>query len=498
MSFFKISIIITCFFLVPISATAQNKLYQEVFTEIANSFGESKPLPELEIISKDKRCKIPAQYLPNKAVIQIEQCLIDITTKFGKDSTTALAILMGHELAHYYKEHEWCSEFAYSIRETDLGKKIIGISKDQRKINESQADDLGLYATTMAGYKPFEIYPKLIDAIYEFYELPQQLEGYPSKEERKVIATNALNKISNLYPVFLSGNFLFYKGNYQEASTCYEHLLKYFPSRENFNNLGVSKLLFVISEKDKIDLPFILPIEIDPKTRLIKLTLRSSIGNSDNLSERYLEEAKSHFNESIKKDKTYIEAYINYAICLLLQENYEGALGKINELELVSKNLSDKALSIKAIAYYLDQQQAKAIKIINQIEEESAGFHYNAEIIRKGYSFFESKIELIEWQETMIHTFQQRETRILTTTQKTTNLVMTDWVEFNENQQIGFSWQNSSPIIEIVTKGESWMLSVEEAPNDGKLTSGFEFKKEGIIEYISPQKVNIYTYHKKQ
>lgn len=496
MNILKFLAVITLFLLTPDSTIAQNKFYQDVFTEIANSFGESKPVPKLEIINRSSRCKIPAQYIPDRAVIQIEQCLIDVTKQFGKDSTTALAILMGHELAHYYKQHEWCSEFAYSIRETDLGKEIIDISKDQRKINESQADDLGLYAITMAGYKPFEIYPRLIDAIYEFYKLPQQLEGYPSKEERKLIAKEAEKKIAKLYPIFLSGNFLFYIGNYQSAAKCYEYLLKQFPSRENFNNLGVSKLLYVISEKDKIDLPFILPIEIDPKTRLIKPTLRSSTGNSDNLTDQYVEDAKRYFGEAIKKDKNYLDAYTNYAICLLLQENYEGALGKINEIELVSKELPDRALSVKAISYYLDQQQKKAINILSQIEDRSPVFQYNSQLIKKGYSFFESKIDLIEWQENMLQTIK-RQQPYLSVTQENSVPLINDWIELDEEKKIGFRWTKNNVDIEISSDNESWVVAVKEGPNNMNMTSGFVFKQQNILEYISSQKVNIYTYFKK-
>jgi tetratricopeptide (TPR) repeat protein len=403
---------------------------------------------------------------------------------------------MGHELAHYYKEHEWCSEFAYSIRETDLGKKIINISKDQRKINESQADDLGFYAITMAGYKPFEIYPQLIDAVYSFYRLPEQLEGYPSKEERKLIAIEAEKKIAKLYPIFISGNFLFYIGDYQGASRYYEYLLKFFPSRENFNNLGVTKLLYVLSKKEKTDLPFILPIEIDPNTRLTKPTLRSSVEESENLTKQYLEEAKNHFNEAIKKDKNYFDAYVNYAICLLVQENYEGALGKINELALVNKRLPDKALMIKAMAYYLDQQQRKAINILSQIEKTSAADKYNTEIIRKGYAFFESKIELIEWQENMLQTIRKQQPNSTTTPNNNTPEV-NEWVELSGGDQIGFKWGKTVLSIEIIYNNESWFVTVKERTNDINLTSGFVFTQEGILEYISPLKLNIYTYSTK-
>jgi hypothetical protein len=77
----------------------------------------AKPIPKLEIT---KTCKSSAKYLPSEQKIQIEECLIQLTKSFGKDSINALAIIMGHELAHYYKSHEWSREFAYSLRGTKI------------------------------------------------------------------------------------------------------------------------------------------------------------------------------------------------------------------------------------------------------------------------------------------------------------------------------------------------------------------------------------------
>jgi tetratricopeptide (TPR) repeat protein len=478
-------------------SSAQNNFYQDIFHDIAASFGDSKPVPQLEIIHRDKRCKIPAQYLPNRGVIQIEQCLLDLTKEFGKDSTTALAIIMGHELAHYYKQHEWCSEFAYSVKGTDLGNKIINISKDQRKINESQADDSGLFAIMMAGYKPFDIFPKIIDKIYNFYKLPEQLEGYPTKEERKRIAQEAEKKASKLYPVFLAGNFLFYVADYQKSAECYEYILKHFPSREVFNNLGVSKLLYVLSLKDKSDFPFILPIEIDPKTRLVKPVLRNAFDFDEDLVNEALEEAKKYFNEAIRKDKKYSEAYINFAICLLLQGNNEGALGKLNELAIIKKIQPTNALLVKAIAYFLDQQQNKALAILNLVEEKNQYLQYNTQLIKKGYSFFESKLDLMEWQENMLPTIHSSIPN-LSITQKNNLPALQNWVELENGQKIGFRWIYNDLELEIISKNESWMLVVKESLNDVNLTNGFMFKKQDILEYISPQKLNIYNFYKKK
>jgi hypothetical protein len=64
---FKVLVIVICC-LLPFISIAQNQFYQDIFTEIANSFGESKPAPKLEILGKDLRCKIPAQYLPDRTM----------------------------------------------------------------------------------------------------------------------------------------------------------------------------------------------------------------------------------------------------------------------------------------------------------------------------------------------------------------------------------------------------------------------------------------------
>ncbi len=379
---------------------AQESVYK-VYPEVARSFGVSKSVPKLEVINS-KNCKIPAIYKPAERKIQIEACVIDLAKTFGADSNNVLAIILGHELAHYYQGHEWCADFAWSMRNTNLGKNIASQSLDQRKINESQADDLGVMAASIAGYKPFEIYDKLIDKLYLLYKLPDNMPGYASKAERKKIALEACKKQEPLYVKFLAANFLSYIKDYKSSNELNQNILTQFATRELFNNYGINNLLQVLAKKEKFDFPFILPIELDPETRL-KTPYEGTRGLSEDVDEEIenlLEAAKYNFEEAIRKDKNYVFSYENLAITYLLQENYEGALGKLNELLKLTKAETENSIQIRAIAYFLKNNYSKSNEIINSAKSQNPIFIFNQSLINKGLSFIDDKLKLIEYLET--------------------------------------------------------------------------------------------------
>jgi tetratricopeptide (TPR) repeat protein len=392
--FYTILLITAPLFHLPVFG--QTTEQQHLFTTIANSFGMAKPVPKLEI-KRGKSCKNVAYYNPSQRKIVIEECFIDLSKKFGKDSTVALAIIMGHELAHYYKEHEWCSEFSYSNKDIN----VSGInSKSQNLYFETQADDSGLLAVSLAGYNPYEIYPELIKEIYSVYKLPNNLEGYQTKSNRINIALQTSKKANSLYPVFVSGLFLSSIGKDDFAISCFEHVLKAFPSREVFNNIAVCKIRGVLNNTSKLDLPFMLEIEFDAVSRLNTPTLRSVFtGNND---DEILDSAIDNLEKAILLDKRYSEAYYNLAICYVLKGKYAIALGKIEEASLFMHIIPNKALMLKSIIYFLDKEQDKATMILNNVESNAENIEFNKKIIAKGYEFFDSKLELNDWLEVNI------------------------------------------------------------------------------------------------
>ena len=281
-TFFKIGL--TLFFSVmSFFMFGQNKeepQIRKVFNQIVLAYGSSKTAPEL-VVTKQKQDR-PAFYkFDKKPIVTIDTYLFTICRSFGKDSLNSLSVVIGHELAHYYNEHSFCTDFAFAIRNKNevFSKKVKLIDKNQKIIYETQADDKGLFYAAIAGYEPFEVQPKLLDAIYTQYQL-KDTDGYPTKVQRKEIAKNALLKAKMLYETFTLGLKYIQEKNYDKAIEAFNTVNNDFPSRENYNNLGVAKTRQAIELKElskgEVDTPkrFQYPLEVDNTSRLKKATTR--------------------------------------------------------------------------------------------------------------------------------------------------------------------------------------------------------------------------------
>jgi len=90
-----------------------------VFDNIVNAYGSSKSEPTLKILPK-KSPKVIARYVADKATIEIDETLLDLCMGFGKDSANALSVVLSHELAHYYNDDNWCSDYAFAIKNSNF------------------------------------------------------------------------------------------------------------------------------------------------------------------------------------------------------------------------------------------------------------------------------------------------------------------------------------------------------------------------------------------
>lgn len=346
---------------------------QSVFNQLVTAYGSPKSAPELVFMKAEPKPTIPALYANKKVMIDLQ--LYRLCQTFGKDSLNALSVVISHELAHYYYEHDFCSDFAFAIRHKSVqfssGLKLI--NKNQKVIYETQADDKGLFYAAIAGCDPFDIQPKILDAIYKFYQLKEVNEGYPSKTERKAIAQNALVKSQKLYTTFQDALIAKEKKEYDKALVLFETVNQDFPSRENYNNIGVIKTLkaldFKVLAKEEYDYPkrFLYPLEIDNTSRLNKEGTRSGTNEQEQMAS-LLKSAQKDFEKAISLDPNYTKAYINLACVFDLLDNPEAAIGKIKELPL-DKQVSIDAQRILAISYYHADNEPKAEVIWKMLEK---------------------------------------------------------------------------------------------------------------------------------
>ncbi|MBC7524600.1 MAG: hypothetical protein H7239_09205, partial [Flavobacterium sp.] len=237
---FVLLFLIVCTFSVQGQKNAETQI-KSIFNQLVTAYGSPKSAPGLIFIKTNPKATTPALY--KDKIIKVDLRLYELCQTFGKDSLNALSVVISHELAHYYYEHDFCSDFAYAIqnKSVQFSKGLKLINKNQKVIYETQADDKGLFYASIAGYNPFEIQPKILDAIYQFYQLKDINVGYPSKAERKAIAQNALTKAQKLYTVFRQAIQAKEKNEYDQSLSLFETVNQDFPSRENYNNIGVIK-----------------------------------------------------------------------------------------------------------------------------------------------------------------------------------------------------------------------------------------------------------------
>ncbi len=339
----------------PAGGQAQQKLpvthpkYQatdRVFQSLVNAFASSSGRPALEILAKGSGKRVVAVYTAQPVgKVSVDEELYDLCRQLGRDSTTALAAILGHELAHYYRRHTHANSF---------GKTAPGASADPEALRriESEADHYSIFYCTLAGYPTARAFPAIVDKIYQYYQLPGQLAGYPSLAERKRAYEAVSQALAHKLVAFEAGRFLYAVQNYEGAALCFKDLLNDFPSREMHNNLAVCRLQQVLHALPAREHPFRYPVEFDSHTRLRTLT------RGELPVEPLLDEAIASLQQAIRMDPGYLPAQVNLACAYSLQGNQYLAIGTINAI--ARKELTADALTMRGIAYYRNDEPRKA------------------------------------------------------------------------------------------------------------------------------------------
>ena len=356
--------------------THTEKQIESVFKNLVLAYGNSKAAPKLAYFKKEAIKTTPALYTTSpQPTIMVDVKFYDLCRSFGKDSTNALAVVLSHELAHYYNDHTFCADFAFVVRKNnaELAQKLKMVSKSDKISRETQADYQGFFYAAIAGYNPFDCYEKTIEGIYKQYQLPEINPGYPSKAERQQMAIAVKQKTSELYLAFQKSIRLKEAKKYDEAMQLLEEINTYFPSRENYNNLGVIKTLSALDlkvltlEEHKFPKRFLYPLELDNSSRLNQNGTRGAEADQAKMVQ-LLKSAQKDFEKAISLDPNYTMAFVNLACVFDLLDNPEAAIGKIKELSKEQQN-TNEAKRILAIAYYHADNETKADAIWQEIEK---------------------------------------------------------------------------------------------------------------------------------
>jgi predicted Zn-dependent protease len=344
-----------------------DKQVRFVFNQLISVYGSAKPAPILKV---DKYL-LPASYIANpKPIIKVDLALYKLCQTFGKDSLNALAVVLSHELTHYYNDHTFCSDYAFANFKSNaqLQSKIGQASYNARIEKESEADIKGFFYAAAAGFQPHGLQGLLIGKVYAAYKLADIQKGYPSKQERIDIADNAEKKAVQLFEFFKNGLIALENKQYDQAIEFFNKANSQVPFRENWNNIGVAKarkaLSLKVNSKAEVDNPirFLYPLEVENKSRLLNERTRSIDDTSDEIEE-LLNEAQSAFEKAIQLDPSFHKSRINLACVFDLLDKHSSAIAEITEKLPKEVQESTEAKRILAIAYWNADFEDKAEKI---------------------------------------------------------------------------------------------------------------------------------------
>lgn len=290
--------------------------------------------PKLSISTENNKV---AAFSPWKNTIVLDQKAYEICRDFGRDSLSALAYILGHELVHAYQ-----TEIKSGRVQTNFLAYNQHYTTDTRI--EKVADVQGLFNAYLAGYKVMQVMPDLIERIYKEYGLiGKTLPGYPTLAERKATTEEVLAIALDLRDLFESSNYLLVLGRHSLAAAGYEHILQYYQGVEMHNNLGIAYTLSAQEFWNPKTDNFVYPLEADWHTKLA----RSSRGQEaadpalQPLRTALLEKAAARFRTAADLNADYLPARVNLVCALNLLGRSVEAL-KYAEIHLL-KHISGRS-----------------------------------------------------------------------------------------------------------------------------------------------------------
>ena len=310
MQYLKISFFLIIFFgTANIYSENCERKVEVVFEKIIQSIGNMSLDEPILIISNEE--SNPA-YMSGDS-ITIENKLINL---FCDDDNfeDKISFVIAHELAHYYLQHGWMINTGLSYANT-VGKslKYKSFSAEEIKEVESQADIYAGFYGLISGYKTLDFANETITKIYEAYNIPKELKKYPSFDERLKIIEDKIIQANNLSTIFNLANVLLKLNKYGISKEFYDAILfQKFNSREIYNNLGLSFLMYGISISSPEISKLQYPVYIDFESRA-KVNKSRSASLNDN-PERMFKNAKKYFERAIFFDSEYEPAKQNLLV----------------------------------------------------------------------------------------------------------------------------------------------------------------------------------------
>lgn len=286
---------------VPAKLKPMQTILSKLMLHSSNPFA---PPPSITLVKRDQ---VGASFDPMRNVIKIEYGLLGVCRKLGRDSTSALAFVIAHELVHVLQSAR--SKGAKEIN--FLGSEGTGLRIYH---NEVDADISGAFLCYTAGYKVSGVLEELMDLLYAKYRPPTgSAQYYPSRDQRKASVGIMLRRLDVMILLFESAVWLNMASQHELAEMNYQKILQQYAGPEIYNNLGVTRILNAMKLYPDIADRFVYPFEIDLNSSLKRArTARGDLSAEMGLLRKFMmESALSCFEEACRIKPDYAECWPN-------------------------------------------------------------------------------------------------------------------------------------------------------------------------------------------
>lgn len=323
---------------------------QKVYDDIFNTMNDGKVIkPKLVVSNKASEV---ATYDPtgSEPLIKLGVNFMQLIRNFGKDSSNALAHVLGHELAHVIlRQNDLISKVGSGYASAEFNKEVKKYKKTlQDSLFERQADEYAAVYAHIAVYNTTGLGAVLLDSIYKRFQLTDsKLSRYPTLKERKEIVRFSERKMGVLKSFFDASILCAISENYEMSEALNRAIIQEdFPSREIHNNHGALSLIQAIHLLDTLEFPYEFPVAIDLETRL-NTSQERALGKD---AAAYLNQAHFHLSNATKCSPTYYTAWLNEAIVqFILGDEKLYSIALINLSDCTDQELLNKLEVLKAI-----------------------------------------------------------------------------------------------------------------------------------------------------
>lgn len=382
----------------------------KIFDRVLRAAGSRNGVhPRLHILAKDPlNITLPIS-IPDGWVI-LSKGVLDLCYEDKKNSEDKLAFVLAHEIAHLIDDDFWHINFFNALAmshqkgllDSDVLAEIADIVGETDKVakKELRADEKGVIIASMAGYDVNAIvsadgsrnFFKKWEDLLNVSRLPNPVflnvnkdSLHPTSEQRSVNVLTRLQQIAENSELFRLGLLFYQSGKFAMAIHAFDEFLRLYPGREVYHNLAVSHhqlaLSYISSHNAGVkqsnksifsDIPFKLPIFIDPNTRAFNGVYRG-VKSGDKLFHTNISAAINFYMKAVEQDPSYLIAYSNLASAYILNKQPFKAVALLQDgVKIAPKNA--RILNVMGVAFYFTDNTNKAIEYLERSIREDANY----------------------------------------------------------------------------------------------------------------------------